>query len=137
MEERNPRLTTGSSPVHHRFITGLSAGREAGNGHRRELGDHDVVGEVDAGGLEHTLSTQVVGNVKRDDVSVPPLDGEARPLLIASILLPSLLAILLTPEGDPVQRLYSTTNFRTLTNCRQRSTIRKIVREPERTHRRA
>ena len=29
MEEQNPRLTTGSSPVHHRFITGLSPGREA------------------------------------------------------------------------------------------------------------
>ena len=28
MEEQNPRLTTGPSTIHHRFITGLSAGRE-------------------------------------------------------------------------------------------------------------
>ena len=29
MEEQSPRLTTGASPVYHRFITGLSPGREA------------------------------------------------------------------------------------------------------------
>lgn len=38
-------------------------GRRRSNGNRRELGDHDVAGEVDTGGLEHALSTQVVGNI--------------------------------------------------------------------------
>ena len=40
-----------------------NVGRRRGNGNRRELGDHDVAGEVDTGGLEHALSTQVVGNI--------------------------------------------------------------------------
>ena len=35
-------------------------GRRRSNGNRWELGDHDVAGEVDTGGLEHALSTQVV-----------------------------------------------------------------------------
>ena len=38
-------------------------GRRRSNGNRRELGDHDVAGEVGTGGLEHALSTQVVGNI--------------------------------------------------------------------------
>jgi len=38
-------------------------GRRRSNGNLRELGDHDVAGEVDTGGLEHALSTQVVGNI--------------------------------------------------------------------------
>ena len=44
------------------------------------------------------------------------------------------LALLLTPEGGPVWKLYSTMNFKTQRNCRQRSTIRQIVRKPEKLH---
>ena len=106
--------------------------------HRRKLRGHDVPSEVDAGDLEHTLSTQVVEDVGRDNAaSIPPLHEEARPLLIASLLLPPLLALLLTPKSGPVRGFYSTTNPRTLKNCRERSTIRKIVREPEGTYSRA
>ena len=113
-------------------------GRRRSNGNRWELGDHDVAGEVDTGGLEHALSTQVVGNVRWDDAaSVPPLDEEARPLLFASLVLPSLLAFFLTPEGGSVRGLCSMTNFRTLRNCCQRSTIRHIVKKPERSRRSA
>ena len=38
-------------------------GRRRSNANRRELGDHDVASEVDTEGLEHALSTQVVGNI--------------------------------------------------------------------------
>ena len=42
--------------------------RRRGYGHRRELEDHDVAGEVDAGYLERALFTQVIGRPWRDDV---------------------------------------------------------------------
>ena len=110
-------------------------GQRRSNGNRRELEDHDVAGEVEAGGLEHALSTQAVANVRWDDAaSVPPLDEEVRPFLHSSLVLPSLLALLLKPDGGSARRLCSTTNFRTLRNGRQRSTIRQIVRKPERWH---
>ena len=40
--------------------------RRRGHRHRRELRNHKVASEVDAGGLEHTLSTHVVENVGRN-----------------------------------------------------------------------
>ena len=87
-------------------------GRRRSNENRSELGDHDVAGEVDAGGLEHALSTTAVGNVRRNDAaSVPPLDEEARSFLCASLVLPSLLATPVrpgrtcgAPEGSAAER---------------------------------
>ena len=50
----------------------------------------NIPSAVDAGSFEHTLSTQVAGDVGRDDaVSVSPLHEKARPLLITSLFLPS------------------------------------------------
>ena len=94
--------------------------------------DHDVAGEVDTGGLEHALFTQVLGHTREvDAASIPPREEKKRPFLCASLVLPSLLALLLKPEGDPVRKLCSTTNFRLLRNCRRRFTIRQIVRKPK------
>ena len=69
---------------------------------RRDLGNHDVASEVDAGGLERPLSTQVVGN---DAVSAAPLLEEAGSLLIPSLPLPHLLALFLTAKSSPARRL--------------------------------
>ena len=55
-----------------------------------ELGDHDVVGEVDTGSLEHALSTQVVEDVRGTTTY--------RTFSVASFLLPPLLAHLLLSE---------------------------------------
>ena len=41
-----------------------NVGRRRSNGNQRYPRDHDVAGEVDAGGLEHALSTQEIENVK-------------------------------------------------------------------------
>ena len=64
--------------------------RRRGNGHRTELGDHDVAGEVDAGGLGHELSTQVIGDVRGATTYLT--------FSVASFLLPPLLAHLLLSE---------------------------------------
>ena len=125
----------------------------AGVHDRRDLGDNDVASEVEAGGLEHPLSTQVVGDVGGDDaVSVAPLQKEAKSLLIPSLPLPHLLALFLTAKSSPARGLYGLTNIRTPRNrCerqtnfrkrkprnrRQRPTIRKIMRKPEGTNSRA
>ena len=69
---------------------------------RRDLGNHDVASEVDAGGLERPLSTQVVGD---DAVSTAPLLEEAGMLLIPSLPLPHLLALFLTAKSSPARRL--------------------------------
>ena len=109
--------------------------RRRRNGNRKELENHDVAGQVDTGGLEHALFTQVLENVRWNDAaSVPPLDEKARPFLFATLVLPSLFALLQTPKGGSVRQLCSTTNFRTLRNCRQRPTIRQIFRKPEKSH---
>jgi len=124
---------------------------------RRDLGDNDVASEVEAGGLEHPLSTQVVGN---DAVSAAPLLEEAGSLLIPSLLLPHLLAFFLTAKSSPAPRLNGLTarglrglrNIRTPRsrcerqmnvmkreprNRRQRPTIGKIMRKPDGTNSRA
>ena len=105
---------------------------------RRKPGDHDVAGEVDARGLEHALSTQVVGDVRRDDaVSGMSLNEEAEALLITSLPLPDLLSFLSTAMSSPLCWLISTASIRTPRNCRERSTIGKIVRDPAGTDGRA
>ncbi len=118
----------------------------AGVHDRRDLGNHDAAIEVEAGGLDHPLSTQVVGD---DAESAAPLLEEAGSLLIPSLPLPHLLAFFLTAKSSPARGLYGLTNFRTPRNRRkrqtnfrkrkprnrrQRPTIWKIMRKPEGTN---
>jgi hypothetical protein len=121
---------------------------------RRDLGNHDAASEVEAGGLDHPLSTQVVGD---DAESAAPLLEEAGSLLIPSLPLPHLLAFFLTSKSSPswglngltARGLHGLRNIRTPRNrCerqtnfrkrkprnrRQRPTIWKIMSKPEGTN---
>ena len=81
-----------------------NVGRRRGNGNRRELGDHDVAGEVDTGGLENALSGQVVRDVRGATTFLT--------FSVASFLLPHLLAHLLLSECRSMRWLCRAPNNR-------------------------
>ncbi|MGY8878551.1 MAG: hypothetical protein ACKVJ5_19910, partial [Pseudoalteromonas sp.] len=86
-------ITTSGMSRHWRNVNSI-----AGVHDRRDLGNHDAAIEVEAGGLDHPLSTQVVGD---DAESAAPLLEEAGSLLIPSLPLPHLLAFFLTSKSNP------------------------------------
>jgi len=109
-----------------------NVGRRRGNGNWRELGDHDVAGEVDTGGLEHALSGQVVRDVRGATTFLT--------FSVASFLLPLLLAHLLLSECRSMRWLGRAPNSRgSDRDGRQWPSVGRSfgVGEPERSHRRS